>query len=148
MDTIVRITYWYKFPAADLASALSALATITPMSLVQFFGAVVAAGGDAEKLGELWDVAGGRWIDRAEIALQDGDLSAVNGLLATIPASVKASVGATTMTAVQTVVTGATLNAGGTQEAFTAEGVAAALTAAGYVWDENWSTWQYAVGEG
>lgn len=138
---------WRTITAQQIADGMSTDAAINPMSLVEFFGAIVQAGGDAEKLGELWNVAGGRFADRAETALSAGDLAAISGLVATIPAASKAAIGTETMTAIQTVIGANTISAGakfwneedGEIPTFDATWVEATLTEAGYVW--NGSAW-------
>lgn len=138
---------WRTITAQQIADGMSTDAAINPMSLVEFFGAIVQAGGDAEKLGELWDVAGGRFADRAETALMAGNLSGIGGLLATIPAATKTALGAETLTAINTVIAANTISAGalywneedGDMPEFTADWVTATLTDAGYTW--NGSQW-------
>jgi hypothetical protein len=129
--------------AATLATEANTPAAITPIPLADFLGLCVQAGADPEKLGELWEVSGGRWVDRAEITLKAGRLGDIQGLLATLPASAKAAVGADVLAAIQGVIADLTLTAGAAAwneedgdppETFTAEWVTATLTAAGYVW--------------
>lgn len=133
---------WRSMTAQQIADDLNAPAAVTPLTLEQFFGAILLAGGDAEKLGELWEVSGGRWVDRAETALLAGNLAGIQGLLATLPAAARAAVGAETLAVIGTVIGAATLSAGakywspedGPVPEFTADWVAATLTAAGYKW--------------
>lgn len=134
---------WREMTAAAIADGLNAAAKLTPMTLEQFFGAVAQAGGDTEKLGELWEVSGGRWVDRAEGALGIGNLAGIQGLLGTLPAGAKAAVGAETLGVIQAVLGAATLTAGaanwdpedGAVPTFDAGWVTATLTADGWTWD-------------
>ena len=135
---------WRTQSADTLAAALSQPVGMRPLVLTQFFGAVVQAGGNAEKLGELGDVWGGRWLDRASEAIAAGDLEDVSGLLAALPAKARAAVGAAGLTAVGAVLGTATINAGGRAETFTAEEVTETLTEAGYTWND--SEWVYSQG--
>lgn len=129
--------------AATLAAEANTPTSLRPMTLEQFFGAVAQAGGDTEKLGELWEVSGGRWVDRAEGALSIGNLTGIQGLLGTLPAGAKAAVGAETLGVIQAVLGAATLTAGqanwdpedGAVPTFDAAWVTATLTEAGYSWD-------------
>lgn len=147
MNTIVRVYgsgEWRTMTAAEIAGGLQTGAAINALSLVGFFTGVVSAGGDAQKLGELWDVAGGRFVDRAETTLAEGDLTGMQGLLATIPASVRTAIGATTLAAIQTVISNNTLSAGAANwnsadgdmpAEFTEAWVTSTLEAAGYTWN-------------
>jgi hypothetical protein len=144
LDSIFSPVNWQTQSADELATALSQPVAMTPMTLTQFFGASMQAGGNAEKLGELGDVWGGRWLNRASEAIAAGDLEDVSGLLAALPAKARAAVGAAGLTAVGAVVASATINAGGRAEAFTAEEVTEALTEADYTWND--SEWVYSQG--
>ena len=133
-EAILQITHWYNKTAADIATALSTPATLQPMTLQKFFFAVSQSSGLPEKLGELWGIGGGRFVDRTEAALEKGDLRGVQGYLATIPGAGRTGVGNPTLNAINTVIAANTLNAGGTQVDFTAQAVTDELTAAGYSW--------------
>lgn len=143
---IFEMDGWKQGRSADatqLATELNTAASLTPMTLEQFFGAIAQAGGNTEKLGELWEVSGGRWVDRAEGALSIGNLTGIQGLLGTLPAGAKAAVGAETLGVIQAVLGAATLTAGaanwnaedGDVPTFDAAWVTATLTEAGYGWD-------------
>ena len=140
--------------AATLAAEANTPTTITPTTLTDFFGAVVAAvmaaGGTTEEavgaLRELWGVNG--FIDRAEAAMVDGNRTGLLALLDVMPTPTQTAMGAATLAAIQTVIDGLTLTAGAAlwnnedgemPETFTAAWVTQTLTAAGYVW--NGTAW-------
>ena len=144
IDKLIQIytpDNWRTHSAADIATALSAPATLQPMTLIEFQIAAAQAGGNPEKMGELGNTWGGNWMNRASDALEAGRLIDVAGLIQSIPAADKALVGAESLAAIGAVIAGATLNAGDTQSEFTAQDVTDALTAAGYVWSDG--QWQY-----
>jgi hypothetical protein len=126
--TIYTPANWREQDAKTLAAALSEPVAMTPMTLVQFLGAVVQAGGNPVELGKLW--AFDRYTDRADAALNAGDLHGMGGLIATMPVVLDAG----TMAAIGAVVAGMTVNAGGRQAPWTVEEVTAALTQAGHTW--------------
>ena len=140
LDTILP-GQWATMTDAQLAEELNKPAMLRPMTLEQFFGIVVAAGGDPAALGEIWNVGGGRFVDRAEASLLAGDLSGVSALIATIPTGVQADIGGTTMAAIQAVIGAASLStwrakvAGPNADPATAEAVAEVMAVRGWTWD-------------
>lgn len=132
---------WRSMSAAQLAAALNAPAALTPMTLEQFFAAVVAQGGAPTELAKLWPFQ--QYIVWANEGLNAGDYARVMALLATIPVEMDGA----TQTAISAVVAAATLPAvahfwpADAQDAppvtVTAQDVSDALTAAGYVWSNG-----------
>lgn len=154
MDAVVvwRVPDWHEKDAERLASDLEAAVSIARMALVDFLAACVTAGAVESELGVLWDVGGGRLIDRAEVALANGDLGALSGLLATLPPSARSQMGDGTMAAISQVLAEGSVRLvdvhwpEGSEEAVpetvTAEMVTAAL--ADYAWDGG--RWQRVSG--
>ena len=132
---------WAPVTDAQLPEELNKPATLRPMTLEQFFGGVVAQGGNPAALGELWDIGGGRLVDRAEASLLSGDLGGVTAYIATIPTGVQADIGGTTMAAIQAVIGAASLStwrakvAGPNADPATAEAVAEVMAVRGWTWD-------------
>ena len=119
---------WRTRSAADIATALSAPATLQPMTREQFLGLAVQSGANPKELGKLW--AFSEYMISVRDALEGGGLEGMTALIATMPIDLPAE----TLAAVNAAVAATTLNAGGTQEAFSEEGVTAALQADGYTW--------------
>ncbi len=146
LDTILP-GQWATMTDAQLAEELNKPATLRPMTLEQFFGGVVAQGGDPAALGELWDIGGGRLVDRAEASLLAGDLAGVTAYIATIPPGGQVAIGETTLTAMQAVIGAASLStwrakvAGPNADPATAEAVAETMAVRGWTWDGT--AWTY-----
>lgn len=132
---------WRSMSAAQLAAALNAPAALAPMTLEQFFAAVVGAGGVPSELAKFWPYQ--QYVIWVNEALNAGDYQRVMALLATMPVALDSA----TQTAVSTVMAAATLPAvahywpADAQDAppvtVTAQDVSDALTAAGYVWSNG-----------
>ena len=146
LDTILP-GQWATMTDAQLAEELNKPATMRPMTMEKFFGSVVAQGGDPATLGELWNVGGGRLVDRAEASLLAGDLAGVSAYIATIPPVGQAAIGETTLTAMQAVIGAAALStwrakvAGPNADPATAEAVAEIMAVRGWTWDG--AAWNY-----
>jgi hypothetical protein len=133
--------------APQLAVALNAPAALAPMTLEQFFAAVVAAGGAPGELAKLW--AYQQYVIWANEALNAGDYARTMALLATMPETLNEA----TQTAITTVISGAMLAAvakfwpadavDAPPAEVTSEDVTAALAAAGFGWDGT--TWNVEV---
>jgi hypothetical protein len=119
---------WRTNSAETLAAALSQPVALQPMTLTEFFGAVVQAGGAPSEIRKLW--AYDQYVTLATDALTKGDLQGMAALIATMPVDLDAG----TMQAIGAVVAAATVNVGGRQATWTAQQVTATLTAAGYTW--------------
>ena len=126
--TIYTPANWREQDAETLAAALSQPVGMTPMTLTEFFGAVVQAGGAPSEIRKLW--AYDQYVTLATDALAKGDLEGMAALIATMPVDLDAG----TQAAIGAVVAGATINAGRRSQAWTADEVTAALTQAGYAW--------------
>lgn len=135
---------WRGMTAAELAAALNAPAALTPMSLEQFFAAVVGAGGNPSELAKLWPYQ--QYVIWANEALNAGDYTRTMALLATIPETLNE----TTQAAITAVIAGATMAAveklwppdseDSPVTPVTSEHVATALTDAGFSWSgEVWA---------
>ncbi len=74
--------------SADLAAAISAPSALKPLSLLQFFTAAVSLGADPTEFRAIWQYQ--EFVRRAEESLVNGDLLAVQTLLAICPLSFSA----------------------------------------------------------
>lgn len=132
---------WRSMSAAQLAAALNAPAALTPMTLEQFFAAVVAAGGAPGELAKLW--AYQQYVIWANEALNAGDYARTMALLATMPETLNE----TTQGAITDVIAGAAQTAvvkfwpvdaeNAPVTPVTAQHVTTALTEAGFTWNDN-----------
>lgn len=128
---------WRSRDAAALAGDITSKASLQPTNLIQFFGAVVAAGGNPAELAQLWGFE--EYVRRAEQALKAGDLAGMQALIATIPAAM----GTATATAIITATSGLTRSpiqsvaaeSGQEPPAVDAEAVTAALEGEGWAWN-------------
>lgn len=128
-----------RYPTQD-ASALAATAmapvALQPMTLEEFFAAVVAAGGAPAELAKLW--AYQQYVIWANEALNAGDYARTMALLATMPQMLDEA----TQTAIAAVIAGATIiygdiaarSMGMPPVEWGAAAIAAALDDAGYAW--------------
>ena len=129
-----------RYPTQD-ASALAATAmapvALQPMTLEEFFAAVVAAGGAPAELAKLW--AYQQYVIWANEALNAGDYARTMALLATMPQMLDEA----TQTAIAAVIAGAKITQGDMAARdmgmppveWGAAAIAAALDDAGYVWE-------------
>lgn len=137
--------------AATLAAELMQPVALRTMSLMDLFMQATVAGADPAEFRPVWGFS--EFVRRIEAALQAGDLTAVQALLATVPVSLSD----TTMAAVQQAIAANTLtrlqvnwpefDADGNPappppESVDAAWVEAQLTAAGYVWDTDAGRWE------
>ncbi len=129
--------------AATLATEANTPAVIRPLPLVAFFQLAVLAGADPAELGKMWPASA--LVDRAEMALKNGDLAGISAIIATLPGL---GIAPATLTALGAVVAERRVSAGALNwndedgecpETFTAEWVTADLTAKGYTW--NGTAW-------
>lgn len=131
---------WRESDADALAAKLNEPVSLRPMTLVQFFAAVVQAGGDARQLAPLWSMSA--IINATTTALASGDLAAMQAILLTLPIDVDTA----TATALQSVVSANTLthaSANGIASPVTAEAVTEWMTAAGWTWDSETNAWTH-----
>ena len=132
---------WRSMTGAQLAAALNAPAALTPMTLEQFFAAVVAAGGAPSELAKLW--AYQQYVVWANDALNAGDYARTMALLATMPETLNEA----TQGAIAAVIAGVTQTAvvkfwpvdeaNAPVTPVTAEHVTTALAEAGFTWNGN-----------
>lgn len=129
-----------RFPTQDasaLAVAAASPVALQPMTLEQFFAAVVAAGGAPTELAKLW--AYQQYVMWAHEALNAGDYARTMALLATTPQMLDEA----TQTAIAAVIAGAKITQGdmaardmGMPQVadWSAEAIADELDGAGYAW--------------
>ena len=132
-----------RFPTQDasaLAVAAASPVALQPMTLEQFFAAVVAAGGAPTELAKLW--AYQQYVIWAHEALNAGDYARTMALLATTPQMLDEA----TQTAIAAVITSATITQGdmaardmGMPQVadWSAEAIADKLDDAGYAWEDG-----------
>jgi hypothetical protein len=140
---------WRPQTAATLAAAITQPAALRPMSLMQLFTAAAQAGATVAEFSAVWQYS--EFVQRVETALTDGDLAGAQALLAVCPVeftpttlgTLAAVLAANTLRLVDVVAAeqsrpGAVVTA---PAQIDADDVTAALTKAGYAWDDRNGEW-------